>query len=255
MKKNNLDHLLEIMSQLRDPKKGCPWDIKQTLETIIPHAIEEVYEVAEQIYEKNYEKLKNELGDLLFQIVYLTQITKEKNKFNFNDVVKSISKKMIYRHPHVFSDKKFKSNKDFNIWWENSKKKKQKGILDDIPNTYPSITKSFKIQKKVANFGFDYKNTLEALNKVEEELNELKKEILLNNKKNIKDELGDLIFSTLDLSRKMKLNPENILARANMKFTKRFNTMEQNILKTKKNPKKLSYKEWDKFWRKSKKNK
>ena len=243
------------MSQLRDPKKGCQWDVKQTLETIIPHTIEEVYEVAEQIYEKNYIKLKEELGDLLFQVVYLSQIAKEKNKFNFDDVVKSISKKMVYRHPHVFSNKKFKSNKDFNIWWEKSKKKKQKNILDDIPNTYPSITKAFKIQKKVANFGFDYRNPLEALNKVEEELCELKKEILLDNKKNIQIELGDLIFSTIDLSRKMKLNPENIIAKANIKFTKRFNTMEKIIFKKKKNPKTLSYKEWDKFWEKSKKNK
>ena len=241
------------MSQLRDPKKGCKWDIKQTMETIIPHTIEEVYEVAEQIYEKNYEKLKEELGDLLFQIVFLTQITKEKNKFNFNDVVKSVLKKMIYRHPHIFSNKKFKSNKDFNIWWENSKNKKHKSILDDIPNTYPSLTKSFKIQKKVANFGFDYKNTLEALDKVEEELYELKKEILLKNNKNIKNELGDLIFSTLDLSRKMKLNPENILARANIKFSKRFRAMEKNITKNKKNPKKISYKEWNILWEKSKK--
>ena len=117
--------LLNIMEKLRDPKYGCPWDKKQTLKSIIPHSIEEVYEVAEEIYKGNYDNLKQELGDLLFQVIYITQITKEKNKFDFNDVVESITNKMITRHPHVFQNKKFKSDKEFDEWWEKSKNKKK----------------------------------------------------------------------------------------------------------------------------------
>ena len=130
-----IDKLLKIMKKLRDPKNGCPWDKVQTLESIIPHSIEEVYEVAEQVYLKNYEKLKEELGDLLFQVVYLSQIASEKNKFDFNAVVESISLKMISRHPHVFKDKKFTNMKEFKLWWEKSKNKKKYSILDDITFT------------------------------------------------------------------------------------------------------------------------
>ncbi|MDC0141115.1 MazG family protein, partial [Pelagibacteraceae bacterium] len=133
-----IDKLVKIMEKLRDPNNGCPWDKKQTMESIIPHTIEEAYEVAEQIYNKNYNELKEELGDLLFQVVYLSQIASEKNKFNFYDVVESITSKMISRHPHVFKNKKFKNMKEFKSWWEKSKKKKQLSILDNIPFTYPA---------------------------------------------------------------------------------------------------------------------
>ena len=133
-----IDKLVKVMEKLRDPNNGCPWDKKQTMESIIPHTIEEAYEVAEQIYNKNYNELKEELGDLLFQVVYLSQIASEKNKFNFYDVVESITSKMISRHPHVFKNKKFKNMKEFKSWWEKSKKKKQLSILDNIPFTYPA---------------------------------------------------------------------------------------------------------------------
>jgi ATP diphosphatase len=143
-----IDKLVKIMEKLRDPNNGCPWDKKQTMESIIPHTIEEAYEVAEQIYNKNYNELKEELGDLLFQVVYLSQIASEKNKFNFYDVVESITSKMISRHPHVFKNKKFKNMKEFKSWWEKSKKKKQLSILDNIPFTYPAYLEANKIQKK-----------------------------------------------------------------------------------------------------------
>ena len=144
-----IDKLIKIMEKLRDPNNGCPWDKKQTMESIIPHTIEEAYEVAEQIYNKNYNELKEELGDLLFQVVYLSQIASEKNKFNFYDVVESITSKMISRHPHVFKNKKFKNMKEFKSWWEKSKKKKQLSILDNIPFTYPAYLEANKIQKKL----------------------------------------------------------------------------------------------------------
>jgi len=140
-----IDKLLKVMEKLRDPINGCPWDKKQTLETIIPYSIEEVYEVAAEVYKKNYKGLKEELGDLLFQVVYLSQIAKEKGKFDFKDVINEIINKMIFRHPHVFKNKKFKNMKNFNEWWEESKNKKNKGLLNNIPNNLPAIIRANKI--------------------------------------------------------------------------------------------------------------
>jgi len=154
MSKNNINKLISVMEKLRDPVEGCPWDKRQTLESIIPYSIEEVYEVAEQIYNQDYPKLQDELGDLLFQVIYLSQIAKEKRKFNFNDVVDGIVKKMILRHPHVFKNKKFNNIEDFEKYWEKSKNKNQKSILDNIPRNFPAMLKSNKIQKKVAKIGF-----------------------------------------------------------------------------------------------------
>jgi len=248
-----INKLIKIMERLRDPKKGCPWDKKQTMESIIPHSIEEVYEVAEQVYLKNYDKLKEELGDLLFQVVYLSQIASEKNKFDFSDVVDSISSKMILRHPHVFKGKKFKNIKEFKLWWEKSKNKQKKTILDDIPFTYPAYLEANKIQKKVASVGFEYSNDLEALDKVYEELGELKKELHAKNKSKIKEELGDLIFATLDVSRKLKLNPELILKKANNKFSKRWKKLEKLAEKENLDLNKLSLKKYDILWNKAKK--
>ena len=137
MPKNKILKLLKIMETLRDPLIGCPWDKKQTLETIIPYSIEATYEVAAEIYKKNYKGLKEELGDLLFQVIYLSQIAKEKRKFDFNDVIIEITNKMIFRYPHVFKNKKFKNIKEFNGWWEASKNKKNKGLLNNIPDNLP----------------------------------------------------------------------------------------------------------------------
>ena len=241
------------MQKLRDPKEGCPWDKKQTMETIIPHSIEEVFEVAEQVYDKNYEKLKEELGDLLFQVVYLSQIASERDKFNFNDVVQKITIKMIARHPHVFKNKKFKNMKEFKLWWEKNKKKKQKSILDDIPFTFPAYLEANKIQKKVASVGFDYKNELESIEKVYEELEELKIELKAKNKKKIKEELGDLIFATLDVSRKLKLDPEIILKKANNKFAKRWKKLEKTAKKENLILNELSLTKYNSLWNKVKK--
>ena len=241
------------MQDLRDPHKGCPWDRKQTMESIIPHSIEEVYEVAEQIYNKNYEKLKEELGDLLFQVVYLSQLADEMNKFNFYDVVKSISSKMILRHPHVFKNKKFKNMKDFKLWWEKSKNKEINSILDNIPFTYPAYLEANKIQKKVASVGFDYNNEIESIEKVYEELKELKIEVKAKNKSKIKEELGDVIFATLDVARKLKLDPELILKKANYKFSKRWKKLEEIARNENLKLNKLSLKKYNLLWNKAKK--
>ena len=247
-----IEKLLKVMKMLRDPKDGCPWDKKQTMETIIPHSIEEVYELAEQVYNKNYEKLKEELGDLLFQVVYISQIASEKNKFNFNDVVNNITKKMIKRHPHVFKNKKFKNMKKYKFWWEKSKNKNKNSILEDIPFTFPAYLEANKIQKKVASVGFEYKNNLEAIEKVEEEIKELKIEIKNNNRNKIKEELGDLIFATLDVSRKLKLNPELILKKANKKFVHRWEKLEKIVRKDKLNLNDITIKKFNQMWEKAK---
>ena len=254
MKNHSINKLLNVMIKLRDPNKGCPWDKKQTFESIIPHTIEEVYEVAEQVYKKDYNKIKDELGDLLFQIIFLSQIAKEKKIFTFNDVVKQITDKMIFRHPHVFKNKKFKNMKDFNNWWEESKNKNLTSLLDDIPNNYPEMLKSNKIQKKVAKVGFEYKNDIEALDKVIEEANELKKEIKKKNKKRIQEELGDMLFASLDVARKLQLNPEISLAKSNEKFSKRWRRLEQFIINDKKEFNDLNLKDFNYYWNKAKIN-
>ena len=249
-----INKLLQVMKALRDPIKGCPWDKKQTMESIIPYSIEEIYEVAEQVYAKNYLKLKDELGDLLFQVVYLSQIANEKKMFNFYDVVNSITNKMIFRHPHVFKKKKFKNMKDFKHWWEKSKNKKNKSLLDDIPNTYPAMLKSYKIQKKVAKVGFEYKSDLQAIDKVIEEAQELKKEIISKNKKRkIKEELGDLIFASLDVVRKLKFHPETILNKANRKFSNRWKKIEKLIKINNEEIRKLNINTLNYYWEKTKK--
>ena len=252
MSEKNLKKLLNIMENLRDPINGCPWDKKQTLDSIIPHSIEEVYELANEIEKKDFDGIKEELGDLLFQVVYLSQIAKEKGKFNFNDVVKAITKKMIYRHPHVFKNKKFKNMNEFKKWWEKSKNKINNGLLENIPFNYPAMLKTNKIQKKVANVGFEYKNDIESIDKVIEEAKELKKEIKKNNKKRIIEELGDLIFASLDVSRKLKLNPEQVLSKSNNKFIKRWAKVEKLIKDNNKKIDQISTKEINIYWNNSK---
>tara|TARA_Y100001970_G_scaffold250560_1_gene322427 strand:- start:4808 stop:5572 length:765 start_codon:yes stop_codon:yes gene_type:complete len=254
MKKLEIEKLVNVMKKLRDPKNGCPWDKKQTMESIIPHTIEEVYEVAEQIYSKDYLNLKEELGDLLFQVIYLSQIASEKKKFNFKDVVTTITSKMINRHPHVFKNKKFKNLNEFKKWWEDSKNKKKLSILDNIPVTYPALIEANVIQKKVASVGFEYKNNMQAINKVSEELKELVKEVKNHNNNKIKEELGDLIFATLDVARIMKFNPEIILKKANKKFIKRWKILEKYSKKENLTLEKISIEKYNILWDKSKKN-
>ena len=248
MPKIKILKLLKIMETLRDPLIGCPWDKKQNLETIIPHTIEEVYEVATEIYKKNYKRLKEEKGDLLFQVVYLSQLAKEKGRFDFKDVVNEITNKMIFRHPHIFKNKKFKNMKELNEWWEKSKNKKNKGLLSNIPDNLPSILKANKIQKKVSDVGFEYKDNVEAIDKIIEEAKELKKEIKDKNKKKIKEELGDLIFACLDVARKLDLNPEIVLSKANNKFIGRWNKVEKKIKKDKKKFNELDMKKFNEYW-------
>ena len=199
------------MQTLRDPENGCPWDIQQTFDSILPYTIEEVYEVADAIDQQDFLQLKDELGDLLLQIVYYAQMAREQNLFDLEDVAGNICDKLVRRHPHVFE----KDNPERQKSWEQikqqerDKKSVQKSLLNDIPAAMPQLMRAKKIQKRVASVGFDWNELIPVIDKVEEELNELKEVINTGlNQDKLEEELGDLLFSVVNLSRHIKVNAE-----------------------------------------------
>jgi ATP diphosphatase len=226
--------LLNIMEQLRDSETGCPWDIKQTFETIAPYTIEEAYEVADAIQQKDMDALRTELGDLLFQVVFYSKLAEEQHSFDFDDVVTSICEKLTNRHPHVFAGKVI-AESDLAQHWENSKRKEKGdvgslGILNDVNSHQPAINQAFKLQKKASSVGFDWQSVEPVIEKLDEEIAEIKKEIpLANNKLRIEEELGDVLFSCVNLARHLDVNPEWSLRRANERFTERFNYIEDQL--------------------------
>ena len=259
-KTNELDKLLNIMSHLRDPDKGCPWDIKQTFKSIAPYTIEEAYEVNQSIQDEDYHELKDELGDLLLQVVFLSQIAKEKHLFKFNDVVKSINKKLIRRHPHIFEkNTNIKTPDDVKNQWdrikEQEKKEKTKNIntLSKITKNLPSIIKSQKIQEEVSKDGFDFKNVNDCILKLQEEIQEFKEALKTNDKQKYLDEGGDVLFSSINILRKAGINSQEALEYANNKFTKRYNYSEMLARKENKNFAEISLEKKHKYWLKSKK--
>ena len=259
-KTNELDKLLNIMSHLRDPDKGCPWDIKQTFKSIAPYTIEEAYEVNQSIQDEDYHELKDELGDLLLQVIFLSQIAKEKHLFKFNDVVKSINKKLIRRHPHIFEkNTNIKTPDDVKNQWdrikEQEKKEKTKNIntLSKITKNLPSIIKSQKIQEEVSKDGFDFKNVNDCILKLQEEIQEFKEALKTNDKQKCLDEGGDVLFSSINILRKAGINSQEALEFANNKFTKRYNYSEMLAQKENKNFAEISLEKKHKYWLKSKK--
>ena len=259
-KTNELDKLLNIMSHLRDPDNGCPWDIKQTFKSIAPYTIEEAYEVNQSIQDEDYHELKDELGDLLLQVVFLSQIAKEKHLFKFGDVVKSINKKLIRRHPHIFEkNTNIKTPDDVKNQWdrikEQEKKEKTKNIntLSKITKNLPSIIKSQKIQDEVSKDGFDFKNVNDCILKLQEEIQEFKEALKTNDKQKCLDEGGDVLFSSINILRKAGINSQEALEYANNKFTKRYNYSEMLAQKENKNFAEISLEKKHKYWLKSKK--
>ena len=259
-KTNELDKLLSIMSHLRDPDKGCPWDIKQTFKSIAPYTIEEAYEVSQSIQDEDYDELKDELGDLLLQVVFLSQIAKEKELFKFNDVVKSINKKLVRRHPHIFEkNTNIKTPDDVKNQWDKIKKKENKhkskniNTLAKITKNLPSIIKSQKIQEEVSKEGFDFKNVNDCILKLQEEIQEFNEALKSNDKQKILDEGGDILFSSINILRKAGINSEEALEHANNKFTKRYNNSEMLAKKDNKKFSELSLQKKHKYWLKSKK--
>lgn len=241
------------MAKLRGPS-GCPWDRKQTHETLVPYLVEEAHETIEAIYEKDYGKLEEELGDLLLQVVFHAQLAKEKKRFDFEKVAKAISNKLIRRHPHVFGKKEKLSPRQVLENWEKRKlKEKNGGVLDSIPKTLPVLFRAQRVQEKAAQFGFDWKKPSRVIPKLNEEIREIKKNLKAKPAK-IEEEIGDLLFTVINLSRHLKVNPEKALRTTVEKFQKRFAYIEKNLKKQNRGLEKAGLKELDRLWNQSKKS-
>ncbi len=232
--------LLAVMAKLRDPKGGCPWDVEQTFETIAPYTIEEAYEVADAIARGDMADLKEELGDLLLQVVYHAQIAGEDGAFAFEDVAEAIADKMIRRHPHVFGDTSVGSAAAQTKAWEavKAEERRAKGrveresLLDDLPLALPALTRAEKLQKRAARGGFDWPETRQVLAKLDEELSELRTELAgAGVADRLEDELGDVLFTVANLARHLKVDPEGALRRTNRKFERRFRAIEDALEK------------------------
>ncbi|MBT8125616.1 MAG: nucleoside triphosphate pyrophosphohydrolase [Gammaproteobacteria bacterium] len=264
---DNLLRLLKIMQMLRDPEDGCPWDIQQTFASIVPYTIEEVYEVADAIDQQDFMQLKDELGDLLLQIVYYTQMAREQNLFDLEDVAGAICDKLVRRHPHVFDKQNVKTkqnseNKDLaNKDWERIKQQERSekagiasiSVLNEIPTNMPQLIRAKKIQKRVASVGFDWQDISGVIEKVEEELNELKEAINTDNKAEaMEEELGDLLFSVVNLSRHISVNADEALRKGNKKFIKRFQNLEEKIQHAGKQVADCSLDELEQYWQQAK---
>jgi len=249
-----MDRLLEIMRALRDPECGCPWDIEQDFSTIAPYTIEEAYEVADAIEQKNWGELKSELGDLLLQTVYHTQMATEEGFFSFDDVVNAISDKMVARHPHVFGSESRNKTADQQVNdWERIKaaeraSKAQKGVLDDVALSLPALTRALKLQKRAARVGFDWPEISSVINKIAEETEELVEAQKQQDADHIKEEFGDLLFVLVNLARHMQIDAEEALRGANAKFTRRFQHIEEALRKKNKQPDEASLEEMDDLW-------
>jgi ATP diphosphatase len=224
--------LLEIMQRLRDPDNGCPWDIKQDFSTIAPYTIEEAYEVADAIARENIPDLKDELGDLLFQVVFHAQMAQEQGNFDFDDVHQAICDKMIRRHPHIFADVEIKDATHQRQVWEiyKAEERKQKGehsLMDGIPAGMAELQRSVKLQKRAGKAGFDWASPEPVLDKFDEELAEMREAMASGNTDAMEDELGDLLFVATNLARQLDIDPGTALRRSNAKFEKRFRAMEE----------------------------
>ena len=235
----SIQQLIEIMRALRDPKSGCPWDLEQDFQSLIPYTIEEAYEVADAIERNNLDDIKNELGDLLFQIVFYSQLGKEQQAFDFNDVAQAICDKLTRRHPHVFAGAKIKNAEEQTKEWEKLKQQERQAKagtntstlshLDDVSRTLPSLMRAEKLQKRAAKEGFDWPDTKGVMAKVYEELDEVQHELDVKelNHARLEDEIGDLFFSCINLSRHAGVDAEHSLRKANLKFERRFRALEK----------------------------
>lgn len=249
-----LPRLLEIMRRLRDPETGCPWDIEQDFASIAPYTIEEAYEVADAIERENWDDLKGELGDLLLQTVYHTQMGAEAGLFDFDAVANAISDKMVFRHPHVFGDEsRDKSAEQQTRDWEKMKAQERAaanaaGVLDGVAAGLPALTRAVKLQKRAARVGFDWPSTDEVLDKIVEESQELVQAKSQKSQNEIEEEFGDLLFVVANLARHLDIDPEAALRRTNAKFIKRFQYIEARLSEKNKTPHESDLDEMDALW-------
>ena len=247
---DSISRLLDIMDELREK---CPWDQKQTFESLKSLTIEETFELADAISDNNINEVKNELGDLLLHIIFYSKIASETNLFDISDVAKSITNKLIFRHPHIYGDLSGLDEKQVKSNWEKLKLQEgKKSVLEGVPKALPSFIKSMRIQEKVSNVGFDWAKRKDVKNKILEELNELELELESGNSENIESELGDLIFSVINYARFIGVNADNALEKTNKKFIKRFMNVESQLKKNKKIFSDITEKEMISYWKKSK---
>ena len=245
------DRLLTIMDELREQ---CPWDRKQTMETLRHLTIEETYELGDAILDNDLEEVKKELGDVLLHIVFYSKIGSEKKSFDIADVANSICEKLISRHPHIYGDVEVENEEDVKKNWENLKLKEgKKSVLEGVPRSLPALVKASRIQDKVAGVGFDWEEPQQVFEKVKEELEELQEEVNQQNQDLIEAEFGDVLFSMINYARFLNINPENALERTNKKFIKRFQYLEEKAKENKKSLKEMTLEEMDIFWEEAKK--
>ncbi len=230
--------LLEIMARLRDPKTGCPWDQRQSYASILPYTLEEAYEVADAIQRRDFAELRDELGDLLFQIAFYCQIAQEEQRFDFQDVARGICDKMVRRHPHVFADAQYHDDEQLHSAWEQAKADEraqrasasETSQLDGLARALPALIRAEKLQRRAARVGFDWPDARGAFDKTREEFAELEAELDTMDADRVQDELGDLLFAMVNLVRLLGHGAEQTLSRANEKFERRFRSMEQALL-------------------------
>jgi len=260
-----LDDLLHLMARLRDPQHGCPWDLKQSYATIVPYTLEEAYEVADAIERGDYDHLREELGDLLFQVVYYAQLAREEGRFEFDAVVDGITRKLVRRHPHVFPDGDLYGKPDpvklaeaaVKQRWEELKAEEraakaaepvQLSLLDDVPNALPALSRANKLQKRASQVGFDWADALPVVDKVREELDEVLEAMAGGDTEAQAEEVGDLLFVVVNLARKLKVDPETALRAANAKFERRFRYIETALRDQGRSLEGTSLEEMDELW-------
>ncbi len=246
-----IERLLDIMDDLR---VGCPWDKKQTFDTLRHLTIEEVYELADAIIEQDTEEIKKELGDLLLHIVFYAKIGSETGAFDIADVANAISDKLIHRHPHIYGDVQVKDEKEVKENWEKLKLKEgKKSVLEGVPKSLPAMIKAMRMQEKAKGVGFDWDNAGQVWEKVQEELAEFEAEVKAGNRDKMEEEFGDVLFSLINYARFVGIYPETALEKTNKKFIKRFQFLEEKAKKEGKDLKNMSLDEMEQYWQEAKK--
>lgn len=260
-----LDDLLHLMARLRDPQDGCPWDLRQDYASIVPHTLEEAYEVADAIARRDFPQVRDELGDLLFQVVYYSQLGREDGHFDFAQVVDGITRKLVRRHPHVFPDGDLHGPLDLprldeatiKRRWEEIKAEEraekaaapeQLSLLDDVPAALPALSRAAKLQKRAANVGFDWADATPVVAKIQEELDEVREAVANGQAAQVAEEVGDLLFVMVNLARHLQVDAEDALRQANAKFERRFRFIEEGLNAQGRTPQEASLEEMDALW-------
>jgi len=252
-KQEKLDAIARLLDIMDDLRTGCPWDRKQTFDTLRHLTIEEVYELADAILEKDPEEIKKELGDLLLHIVFYAKIGSETGDFDIADVAHAISDKLVYRHPHIYGDVKVRDEKEVKENWEKLKLKEgKKSVLEGVPKSLPAMVKAMRIQEKAKGVGFDWDHAGQVWDKVFEELEEFQTEVKKGNKEKMEDEFGDVLFALINYARFLDINPETALEKTNKKFMKRFQYLEQKAKEEGKSIQHMSLAEMEAYWQAAK---